>query len=196
MTTMKHAYIFYGRSGCGKGTQANLLIQALEEKGRQVQFIETGKLARELAAKGTFLAQRAGETMERGELLPAFIPVYLWSSALVEHVESHTDIVLDGVARRAEEIPLLASALLYCGYEVTYVIHLDVSADWATARLLERARSDDDRDAIARRLAWYETDVAPAIAATRGREPFQYVKVNGEQTIEDVHREVMEKIEL
>jgi adenylate kinase family enzyme len=191
---MKTAYIFYGRSGSGKGTQAKLLIEALQTSGKTVQFVETGKLARDVAATGSYVGNKIGETMEHGELLPPFIPVYLWARELVQNLNADDDVVLDGVARRAEEIPLLASALIYCGFETAYVIHLDVSIGWATERLLSRARSDDDRNSIAHRMAWYETDVAPAIAATRGRAPFSYVRIDGEQDIESVHAEVMEKI--
>lgn len=193
---MKTAYIFYGRSGSGKGTQAKLLIDQLKGQGHDVQFIETGKLIRDLSAKGTYLAGRVSDTIAQGELLPPFIPVYLWASALVENLAAETHVVFDGVARRAEEIPLLASALIYCGFETAHVIHLDVSEEWATERLLSRARSDDDRNSIAHRMAWYETDVAPAIAATRGREPFQYVRIDGEESIEAVHQQVVEKLGL
>lgn len=193
---MKTAYIFYGRSGSGKGTQAKLLIDQLRASGRDVLFIETGKLIRDFAAKQTYLAGRVGVTISQGELLPPFIPVYLWSSALVESLAGEEDAVFDGVARRAEEIPLLASALIYCGFETAHVIHLDVSEEWATERLLSRARGDDDRNSIAHRMAWYETDVAPAIAATRGRDPFRYVRINGEQTISQVHQEIVEKLGL
>ena len=75
-----HAFIFYGISGSGKGTQAKLLIEYLQKNdpSREVIYIETGARIR------SFIADTSGHTrdmvkniLDKGGLLPEFIPIWL-----------------------------------------------------------------------------------------------------------------------
>ena len=72
------AFIFFGISGSGKGTQAKLLIDYLKkmDPAHETMYIETGARIRE------FIADNAGytrdvvkEIIDRGGLLPEFIPM-------------------------------------------------------------------------------------------------------------------------
>ena len=53
-------FVFIGRSGCGKGTQAKLLIEELKKNdpAHEVMYIETGARIRE------FIADNAGFTRD------------------------------------------------------------------------------------------------------------------------------------
>ena len=80
------AFIFIGRSGAGKGTQAALLMSALRRKdsSRQIQYIQTGLELREFI-KGDSVTERMTNTAYRsGMLMPEFLTVYVWVKALVE----------------------------------------------------------------------------------------------------------------
>ena len=56
---MSQAYLFYGKAGSGKGTQAVELKKTLESEGRKVLYIETGELFRKFVASSqSFAAKR------------------------------------------------------------------------------------------------------------------------------------------
>ena len=68
-------FIFFGRSGCGKGTQADLLIKYLKnvDPGNKVIYVETGAKLREFI-KGNGLSQKiTAKIMAEGGLLPVSI---------------------------------------------------------------------------------------------------------------------------
>ncbi|MCG2694656.1 hypothetical protein L6261_01050, partial [Candidatus Parcubacteria bacterium] len=68
--------------------------------------------------------------------------------------------------------------------------------EWSTERLLGRGRSDDDAEQIKKRLDWFDKDVIPAIEYLKNDPLYNFVDINGEQTIEQVQAEIIEKIQL
>jgi len=47
---------------------------------------------------------------------------------------------------------------------------------------------------IERRLAWYEKDVIPTMKFFENNHDYRFLKINGEQEIEKVHQDIIEKI--
>lgn len=189
-------FIFYGRSGCGKGTQADLLIKYLEktEPKRKVLYAETGDLLRAFAAQDGYSNKLVKNVLDTGGLLPEFMPIFVWSRFLAEQMTGNEHLVFDGVCRRVPEAPILDSALKFYKREKPIVILIDVSRDWAKERLLARHRNDDDPAEIERRLAWYEKDVLPTLKFFEHNLDYHFVRINGEQAIEKVHQDIIEKI--
>ena len=75
------------------------------------------------------------------------------------------------------------------------IINVDVSEKWATEKLSGRGRADDKKaEDIQKRLDWFNTDVVPAVEYYRNNSEYEYLKINGEQTIEQVHAEIMNKL--
>ncbi|MDO8660180.1 MAG: hypothetical protein Q7K54_06340, partial [Candidatus Parcubacteria bacterium] len=74
------------------------------------------------------------------------------------------------------------------------IILMNVSKDLSFARMMERKRADDTPEKIQNRLDWFEKDVAPAIDFFRDKDRYNFVEINGEQTIEEVHKEIMSKL--
>jgi adenylate kinase len=194
MENNKQTYIFIGRSGCGKGTQAELLIKSLTENGRKIFNLETGKKFREFVKGDSYSSKLSNEIGERGGLQPEFLAVLMWASSMVDKVQGDEDFVLDGTPRKMAEAKTLDSALDFYGFEKPIVVFVNVSRKWAEERLLGRGRSDDDTEEIKKRLDWYETEVAPVVEWYKGNGSYKFLDINGEQTIEEVHQEIMEKI--
>jgi adenylate kinase len=190
-------FIFYGISGSGKGTQARLLIDFLKRRDpeRELIYIETGARIRSFIANMSgYTRDKVKEVIDRGGLLPEFIPIWLWSNILVTQFTGREHLILDGAARRAHESPVIESALKFLGFKIITIILIDVSREWAKERLKGRGRYDDDEEEINRRFDWYEKNTKPAFDYFRQRPGVNLIEVNGERLIEEVHAEIIEKL--
>jgi adenylate kinase family enzyme len=192
-----NAYLFFGRSGCGKGTQAKLLSEALKKAGKEVLYIETGSRFREFIQREDNLSGKlAGEVLRDGKLIPVFLPIWIWGGIFVENFTGKQDMVLDGLCRRREESVALESAFDFYGIKKPNIILINVSNNWSETRMMERRRADDTPDKIKNRLDWYEADVVPSIEHFRNKEKFNFIEINGEQTIEQVHDDIIKSLNL
>lgn len=192
---MKHqTFIFFGQSGSGKGTQAKLLIEKIKQKDtRPVFYIETGQKFRDFITESSLTAKLTKDVMEEGGLLPEFLPIWIWTEYFVRHFSGDEHMILDGLCRRPHEAPILHSAMTFYKRENPIVLSIEVSRDWARERLLGRGRSDDNKDDIERRINWYYENVVESINYFKNNNFYKFISINGEQSIEDVHREILEK---
>lgn len=159
--------IFIGRSGCGKGTQADLLKKYLEKQdgAGSVFYIYTGEGLRELTKRQDLLTARLVDekVMKAGAKAPDFVAVWVWSGKFVEGMDEKRHIMLDGSPRTVIEAKLLDEAFDFYGRSAVFPIWLDVSAEEVFFRMKHRGRADDTEDQIKNRLAYYEKYVVPAI---------------------------------
>lgn len=190
-------YIFYGSSGSGKGTQASLLKKYLEKGDRENEtlYIETGLHLREFIKSDNYSSKLTKNLLENGKLLPEFLPIWIWTDFFVKNFKTGKEhLILDGLARRVDEAPVLDNALKFYGREKPEVIILNVSHEWGVKRLLERGRHDDNKADIKRRIEWYDSNVVPTIQFFRNNSDYLVHEINGEQTIEQVHEEIVSKL--
>lgn len=187
------AYIFIGQSGSGKGTQANLLEQKVrtDQGEAQILHFETGNIFRSFIQTDSFTAQKTKEVMDQGILPASFIGVHVWSHELIASYNGQEVVIIDGTPRVAEEVPILLSATKFYGWDTT-VIYIEVSDAWANERLLGRGRADDlvDHERTAR-LKWFHDNVMPAVALLQASPDVKFLTVNGERSIEDIHRDIV-----
>lgn len=192
-------FLFYGRSGSGKGTQVELLIKYLEEQTPKMKalHVETGALLRDFVAKDTgYTGKKVKETIESGGLLPEFVPIALWGDFMFKNVSSDVHIVCDGVARRLPEAPVLDSAFRYYDRESPHIVLINVSPEWAMDRLLARGRVDDTKEGITKRSEWFDSNVRPAIKFFEDNPYYKFHNINGEQTVESVHSEIIKAVNI
>lgn len=194
MIDKKTAYIFYGRSGSGKGTQSENLISLLEQSGKTIIKIETGLLLREIATGESFTAKRTREIIDAGGLMPEFMAVHAWATKMSESITGSENLLLDGLARRIPEAGMLLSALSFYQFERIVVVYLNVSEEFATKLLSGRGRADDTPEGIMRRMKWFTNDVLPVLSFFKESAAVEFVEINGEQTIEEVWDEMKAKL--
>jgi adenylate kinase len=191
--------IFFGRSGSGKGTQSAQLLDYLKKNDpeREALYVDTGRGMRTFTEGNTsFPATCIQDVLKAGGLQPAFIPIWIWTDFLLKNLKENEHIVFDGVARRHEESPILDQALQFLKREKPAVILLDVSDEEAKRRLLARGRFDDKEEEIAKRLKWFQTDAMQAIHYFERSPHFNFIHINAEKSIEDVHKDILEKLEI
>jgi adenylate kinase len=212
--------ILFGRSGCGKGTQAKLLIK---EFG--FNYLGSGSLLRERAKKDDFSGKKLKEIMEEGGLVPTPVMFKTWAEEIEKMRKkiNKKGIIIDGSPRSLLEAKLMDSVFEWYDWKNVKVILLDISEQEAFDRLTKRrtckecgrlipwigdfrrmkvcdkcggelvARVDDKPEAIKARLEYYKRDVQPAVDYYQ--EQGRLIKVDGEKSIEDVYQDVKKAIE-
>ncbi|MBU1557835.1 nucleoside monophosphate kinase [Patescibacteria group bacterium] len=198
MENKQKTYIFIGRSGCGKGTQIDLVSKKLKEVTPEIgiNYISTGQDLRKFWEGDSYTHKLSKEIVEKGDLQPEFLVTYLWGKDLVEDMNGNEHLILDGTPRRLNEAEVLDSAVRFYRRENPTVIYVNVSREWAKDKLLKRGRHDDTDEGIDERLDWFDRDVVPAIDYLKNNPTYNFVDINGEQTIEEVFAEIEEKIQL
>ncbi|MDP3661242.1 MAG: nucleoside monophosphate kinase [bacterium] len=189
-------FLFIGRSGCGKGTQAKLLMDSLKKKDpkRDIFYLEMGQKFRDFIKKDGYTSALSNAIYEKGGLQPSFLTVYMWSDIFVNGFKDGEHLIIDGTPRRLEEAHVLDGALKFYGREKPALVYLRVGKKWSEEKLLVRKRADDNKEDIDARLAWFDTEVVPAIDFYRNNPDYQFVEVDGEQKIEKVHEDIINKI--
>ena len=194
MLSEPRTFIFFGPSGSGKGTQAKLLKDYLEKnnKERKVIYIETGQLFRDfISSNKSYTRDLTKNVMDQSGLIPEFMPIWIWSECLIKNLTGAEHLILDGLSRRKHEAPILDGAMKFYKRKSPVIIEIDVSREWAFEKLLKRGRKDDTPDGIGPRLDWYSEHVIPAVEYLSSKPDYVHLKINGEQTIEEVHQEIL-----
>lgn len=177
--------VLLGAPGAGKGTQAALICQKYH-----IAHISTGDILREAVKQGTTLGQIAGSYMSKGELVPDDVVIGIVAERIKEP-DCQAGFLLDGFPRTVAQAEALDNALAQMGWLLDAVVSLEVDEDEVVRRLSSRrvcrqcgaigsgaaveqgssgcpacggewiVRSDDQPDAIRRRLQVYKEQTQP-----------------------------------
>lgn len=189
-------FVIIGRSGCGKGTQAQLLIEELKKRDSEttIQYLEAGAKFRELIARPNFTGKLAKKITDEGGLQPAFLAIHNWAHLFIENINGDEHLVIDGSPRKLDEAKILHEAFVFYGRPKPTIIYINVSKNWSTEKLMARGRGDDKKTEIENRLSWFDTDVLPAIGYFKSQDDLDVIEINGERSIEEVQNEIRSRI--
>lgn len=169
--------VLLGRQGAGKGTQA---VRLSEHYG--AVHISTGDMLRAAVAEGTEMGRKAGEIMDRGDLVPDDVMIGVVDERLAKPDVVEHGFLLDGFPRTVAQAEALDD-LLAPG-RLDAVVNIDVPLDEVRDRMKQRGRADDTDEAIERRLSLYEEQTAPLIAHYEAEDLL--VVVDGLGTMDEV----------
>lgn len=189
-------FVFIGRSGCGKGTQAKLLQEYLTEKYSDfpIFYLETGQGFRDFIKKDNYTSKLSEKMYKMVSPQPTFLTIWMWSHLIVENMTGKEHLVIDGTPRAYSEALVLNSAMEFYGRKYS-VIYVNVSRKWAEDRLTSRGRADDVKDEdIKKRLDWFDTDISPAVDYFRYNPECNFVDINGERSIPEIHTELITRL--
>ena len=185
---MSLCLIVLGRQGSGKGTQCGLL----EEKFNLVH-VSTGEMLREAVKTDSPIGHKVKKILDSGELVGDEMMKELVAERLSKADVQLGGVVLDGFPRNASQADALVEILENLdGAKINTAINLDVPAEVAIDRMLQRGRTDDTQEAIQRRLEIYEEQTAPLLAWFEDRKLLRHIEGSG--TPEEVFKLFCETI--
>jgi adenylate kinase len=180
--------ILLGPPGCGKGTQAKILIETYS-----IPQIATGDILREALKKGTPLGKQAQSYMDKGQLVPDDLVIQIIEERLKQD-DCAGGFILDGFPRTIAQAEALDKTLTAMGLTLEHVFNIEVDDDELIKRLTGRRickscgasyhiifnppreegqcdtcqgelyqRDDDKEETIRNRLKVYQDQTAPLI---------------------------------
>lgn len=214
MSDKIYKIVMLGPQGSGKGTQAEFLSARLN-----LPNVSTGSFFRQEIAAKTPLGLEIEELIKNGNLVPDETTNKLMAEKL-SSPNFANGYILDGYPRTLAQAEFLSSVS-----EPTHVLEVDISDETAKNRLGNRqtcpecgkifhpefkpaqvpgqcdvckvpliTRADDTPEAIDRRLKKYRAEVSSILKFYEGKGTL--IKINGEPVIEEVKKEIFEKLEL
>jgi adenylate kinase len=171
--------ILVGIQGSGKSTQGTLLSQNLG-----IPYLSTGHIFREMAKEVTPLGRQVKEIMTAGLLQPDDLTVQVVETYL-KKPEYANGYIMDGFPRTLEQVEKFQNG-------VDKVICLNISDKEALVRLAyqnDGTRPDDSVAAIEKRIELFHQVTQPVIDYYKHKD--MLVEVNGEQTIEVIHEQIL-----
>lgn len=180
--------ILLGPPGCGKGTQAKILIDTCH-----IPQIATGDILREAIAQKTPLGIEAQSYMDKGLLVPDQLVIKIIEERL-KQADCGGGFILDGFPRTIAQAEALDTTLAAMGLKIEYALSIEVDEEELIKRLTGRRicracgesyhivfnpphekgicdscqgelyqRDDDKETTIRSRLKVYEEQTAPLI---------------------------------
>lgn len=183
--------ILLGPPGAGKGTQAERLRDAYG-----ICQLSTGDMLRAAVAAATPIGLKAKGIMERGELVPDDVVVGIISER-IDRPDCADGFILDGFPRTVAQAEALDRLLAEKGFALDAVVELAVDEKILIERVEKRAResadgprSDDNADALTKRVEVYRAQTEPLIAYYREKGLLR--RVDGMADVESVSAEIAE----
>ena len=189
-------FIFYGIVGSGKGTQVELLQKYLKENhiSDDVLFISTGNEYRKLIGSNNHTSRIIKENLEKGFLQPDFLTTSILVSVLTTNIKEGTTLITDGYPRTLAQSEAFNDAMKFYGRDDVKIIYIELNKEEAIKRMKLRGRSDDTDEGIANRFDEYMNNVIPSMNYFKDKVGYTIFTVNGDQKIEEVHEEIINKI--
>lgn len=184
--------------GGGKSTQAQLLKKKLEETHPEVIHVTTGGSFRDFIKGDSFMALKAREAQNSGGLQPEFLAIWNWTGVFINKIRENTTVILDGAPRKVIETEAIHKLFPFLGYQKPDVIYIEVTPEWAKDRqkfreaTSEEKRTDASTDEeIDKRIELFYDEILPCVEILKNDPRYSFSRINGEQSIEEVHQEIM-----
>jgi len=188
-------FIFFGIAGSGKGTQVELLINVLKKQdGRECLFTSTGNEYRKLIKSGNYTSTLVKDSVTRGVLQPDFLTTTLFTNILISDLIADINLIADGYPRTMVQSESFEAMMKFYKRNDIKVIYIEVGKEEAIKRMMLRGRHDDTKEGIAKRFDEYKNNVIPAMDYFKGKKDYTIYTINGEQSVEDVHKDIINKL--
>ncbi len=190
-------FVFFGIVGSGKGTQIKLLMDLLKARdGREMVYAYPGNEYRKIIESYTETAEFVRATINAGHLQPDFLTNAVFINMLLNDISLEKHLIADGYPRTLSQSACLEEAMKFYKREDVKIIYIKINHDEAMKRNLLRGRKDDTKESIEKRFEEYMNKVVPSMEYFKGKPGYDIYEINGEQGIEDVHKDIIKALNL
>lgn len=190
-------FVFFGQVGSGKGTQVKLLTDFLKSKdGLGSVYAGTGDGFRKLIESGNYTASLVKEYVHNGALVPDFLTDAVFVNILISSLTSEKHLFADGYPRTVAQAKVFEDMMKFFKRDQIDIIYIEVGKDEAMKRNLLRGRHDDTEEGLAKRFDEYVNNVVPAMNYFKDKKNYMIHTINGEQTVENVHKDIIKALNL
>jgi len=188
-------FIFFGQVGSGKGTQVKLLMDFLKERGgKECVYAYPGNEYRRIIESGNYTGSLIKESVSRGELQPGFLTDAIVANILISSLTAESNLIADGYPREVTQSESFEKMLKFYKRTDIKIIYIEVSKEEAMKRNLLRGRHDDTPEGIKKRFDEYMNKVVPAMNYFKGKTGYTIYTINGEQSVENVHKDIIKAL--
>jgi len=206
-------YILFGIQGSGKGTQGKIIAKKFD-----YAFFETGYELRKLAKEESKLGHKIKNIIEAGHLVSNDVVMEIVEN-FISQVPKEKSIIFDGIPRKQEQSKTFNALLKKLNRDFTGIL-INISKKEALQRLSTRricenckkvypstysqktcencggklvTRKDDNPESINTRLNAFFNETKSVIEEYEQNN--KIIIINGEQTISEVNKELLSKVQ-
>jgi|SRR3989344_7712078 len=191
------AFVFFGITGSGKGTQVKLLIDYLKNShGQHTVYAYPGDEYRKIIEADSYTSSLVEGPLSRGELLPGFLTDAIVTNILISNLSAENNLITDGYPRAVEQSISFEKMMKFYKRENIKVIYIEISKEEAIKRMKLRGRHDDTDAGITTRFDEYTNNVIPAMNYFEDKENYKIYTINGEQSVEKVYEDIIKALGL
>lgn len=188
-------FVFFGIVGSGKGTQVKLLMDFLKAKdGKESVYAGTGEGFRALVESGSYTGQLVKQYVNQGKLVPDFLTNAVFTNILISSLSPEKHLIADGYPRTVVQSESFEKKMEFFERKDIKIIYIELSEQEAMKRNLLRGRADDTEEGLKKRFDEYVNNVVPAMNYFKDKAGYTIYTINGEQSIEDVHKDIINKL--
>ncbi len=190
-----YTFVFFGIAGSGKGTQVKLLQDFLKARdGKECVYGYPGNEYRRLIESGDYIGSLVKGPVSRGELLPGFLTDTIISNILISSLTPEKHLITDGYPRAVAQSISFEQMVNFFKRDKVKIIYIEVGKEEATKRNLLRGRHDDTKEGMEKRYDEYVNNVIPAMNYFKGKDGYAIYTINGEQSVESVHKDIIKAL--
>lgn len=188
---LKKDLILLWIQGCGKGTQADLLLKKLPD----YLYFEMWETLRSLHLNSNMIWNYMKDCMNRWDMVDNFITNDLMDISLKIAQKNNKYLLIDWYPRLEEQIQYFLPRMKDLDRDFV-VIHYILPREIAIERMIKRAelewRKDDNIQAIHRRIEIFETQTSQIINEIKAL--WKVIEINANNTIENTFQESLQKL--
>lgn len=192
-----YTFNFFGIQGSGKGTQIELLQEYIKSKSSKgILYVYPGGEYRKQIESGSNVGNLIKESMASGELQPDFLTTTLVTNLLTNSSVVEEHLFFDGYPRSTVQSHSFEEMMRFLKREKVIMIYIELTKEEAMKRNKLRGRFDDSEESLNKRFGWYFENVVPAMNYFKDKPGYELITVNGEQSIDQVHQDIINALGL
>jgi adenylate kinase family enzyme len=162
--------------------------------GRESFYVYPGGEYRKLTESGSNIGKLINDSLTRGELQPDFLTTSLVTNMLTASPLSNKHLFFDGYPRSIAQSKSFEEMVPFFKFTQIKIIYIELSKEEAIRRNKLRGRHDDTDEGLSKRFGWYFDNVVPAMNYFKDKENYKIYTINGEQSIKDVHKDIIKAL--